>query len=131
MSRASGSSALSQRLPIDRRRRAAAGALDPEALLIEWRVLDRDVLPVDVEFVRDDHRQVHLRALTALGILAEDDDFAISVDFQKRPRLVGGAACRCAAPFLPEHGRWIEIDGDHQATARESGGAEEGAALHR
>ena len=100
-----GGAALAQRIPVDRRRGAAAGALDAEALFVERRVLDRDVLPIDVEFVRDDHRQVDLRALAALRVLAEDRDRAVGIDLEERPRLVVGAAGRCAAAFLAEHVR--------------------------
>jgi hypothetical protein len=126
-----GGAALAKRIPVDRCRRAAAGALHAEALFVERRIVDGDALPVHVELVGDDHRQVHLRALAALGILAEDRDRAVGMNREEGPRLVVHAAGGQPAAFLAEDVGGIEVDGEHQAAAGNGGGAEERAAIQQ
>ena len=54
--------------------------------LIEIGQLDFDVLPIDVQLIRDDHRQVSLGTLADFGVLGKDVDGPVRVDADKRIR---------------------------------------------
>ena len=61
-----------QRIPVNRRGRAATGTLRAVLRFIKVGLLNADVLPVDVKFFRDEHGHARFDALTDLGILAHD-----------------------------------------------------------
>ncbi len=61
------------RAPLPARRLAAE--VDPE-----WQLLDRDVVPVDVEFLGQDHRQRGLHALADFRAACTDGDPVVRVD---------------------------------------------------
>ena len=60
---------LTHRIPVGRRRGAAAGDLRAVLRLIDVGLHDLDAAPVDVELVGDDHRQHVLDALPDLRVL--------------------------------------------------------------
>jgi hypothetical protein len=65
------------RQPVLRCRVAAARELAGEAVGVEWRLLDPDAAPLDVELVGDQHRQHRLHALPDLRVLRDDRDHAV------------------------------------------------------
>ena len=87
---------LAQRIPVGRRRRAAAGVLPAVLRLVEIGLLDPDALPLDVELVGDDHRQRGLDALPDLRVLRDDGDDVVGVILMKALGHEGG--CGAAVP---------------------------------
>ena len=80
----SGGADAAQRIVVERRRHAAAGELLSVLGRIEGRLFDPHVLPFDVEFLGDHHRQHRLDALADLGILRHDGDQAVWRDADER-----------------------------------------------
>ena len=71
---------------------------------VDVGLLDRDLLPVDVELLGDQHRQHRLDALADLGVLGDDRDRAVGVMRMNafgasggRRRRAGACACRASA----------------------------------
>ncbi len=71
---------LAHRQPVRRSSRAAAGDLAAVLRGIHVGLLDLYILPIDVEFVGDQHGQHGSDALADLGILGHDGDGAIRGD---------------------------------------------------
>ena len=67
-----GCACPAQRVPVGRRRGAAPGPLSAVGRFIEIRLLDPDVLPIDIELLGDQHRQHRLDALADFRILGHD-----------------------------------------------------------
>ena len=75
-----GGADAAQRIVVERRRHASARELLPVLGLVERRLFDPHVLPFDVEFLGDHHRQHRLDALANLGILRHDRYDAVGRD---------------------------------------------------
>src|SRR5260370_5291803 len=119
-----------QGIPVGRRRRAAPGSLRAIFRLIEVRLLDFHVLPVHVEFVRDDHGEFRLDSLPDLGILRHDRHDAIRGDANESvgPERGGKWGLGC----LPEpFRRWIGGKGQEQTASAHGSGAEKRAGPDR
>src|SRR5262249_43436240 len=86
---ASGCAATAQRIPIDRRGIAATGALRAEFRFFEVGLFDANVLPIHIELVSENHREMRFDALADFGILREDGDNAIRRDAEKSERSKG------------------------------------------
>jgi len=71
---------LPHRQPVRRRGAASTRTLPAVLLLVGQRLLDVDLLPVNVEFLGDKHRQHRLHALPDFGILGTDDDAVVGID---------------------------------------------------
>ena len=129
---AAGCADLAQRFPVGRRRVAAAGVLRAVLHLIEIRLLDADVFPVDVELFGDEHRQVRLHALADVRVLRHQRDDAVRGDRDERGRGQRWIGDR----NLREYVHRFEVAGDHHAAAGDGGDAEEiaprqGSGCHR
>src|SRR5207245_10603495 len=66
-----------KQIPVGRSGSTAAGALRSEFRFVEIGLLDANVFPVHIEFVRKNHGQMSFHALTNLGILGQNSDDAI------------------------------------------------------
>jgi len=75
-----GGADAAQRIVVERRRHAAARELLPVLGLVERRLFDPHILPFDVEFLGDHHRQHRLDALANLGIFRHDRHDAVGGD---------------------------------------------------
>jgi hypothetical protein len=75
-----GRADAAQGIVVERRRHAAARELLAVLGLVERRLFDPHVLPVDPEFLGDHHRQHRLDALANLGILRHDRHDAVGRD---------------------------------------------------
>ena len=84
-------------------------------------LFDPDRLPLDVEFLGDQHREHGLDALADLGILGDDGDGAVGADPDVDVRLEFGDAA------LAGSGR--QVRSEQQAAGGEGGDLEEGAAI--
>ena len=73
-------------LPVVRGSAAATRALDA-VLRVEIGLLDFDVLPIDIQFFGDEHREHGLDALTDFRIPREQGDRPVGRDANKRIRL--------------------------------------------
>ena len=89
---------LTHRIPVGRRRGAAAGDLRAVLRLIDVGLHDLDAAPIDVELVGDDHRQHVLDALTDLRVLRRDRHRAVGRDLHERQRVVAHAPALRAVP---------------------------------
>src|SRR5262249_25847774 len=88
--------ATAQRIPVDRGGRAAAGALWAKFCFVEVGLFDANVLPIDIEFVGENHREVRFDAVARFGILAQDGDGAVGRDSEKSERGEGRLrSCGC------------------------------------
>ena len=99
---AAGCADPAQRIVVQRRRPAAAGKLLAVFGGVERRLLDSHILPRNIEFFGDHHRQHGLDALADLRILRHDGDDAVGRDADKgvqRGGFAGGfRGCRhCGA----------------------------------
>ncbi len=78
--RARRRSSLPHGQPFTRGRPAAACALPAENLGVGMGLFDADLRPVDVQFLRDEHRQHRLGALADFSIFRADDDAIVRQD---------------------------------------------------
>ena len=62
------------------RRAAAAGCDLATVAVVQWRLLDSNVLPIHLQALRDHHRERRLDALPTFRVLADDRYLAIRVD---------------------------------------------------
>ena len=120
-----GCASPAQWVPVGWRRGAAPGPLSAVGRLVEIRLLDPDVLPVDIELLCDQHRQHRLDALADLWILGHDRQATVCGEMDKavwhergRP---GGLAERL--------GERIEIGGQDEPSAGHGTDAQKAAAI--
>ena len=117
-----------ERLPVGRRRGAAARSLRPIGRLVEARLLDRHLCPVDVEFLRNQHRQHRLDALADLRVLGHDGDAAIGSHLDERGRRERWRRRSPGRRRLASGDQVLGVEGKHDAPASERRDAQEGAA---
>ena len=126
-----GGAGAAQRFPVGRRARAAARVLRSVFRRIEIGLLQAHVLPLDAEFLGNQHRHRRLDALSHFRVLGDDGDEIVGRDANER---VG----REVASPCPERSRGglrervadaVERGGDHEAAASECADAEERAAV--
>ena len=122
-----GSADAAQRIPVDGRGRAATGSLRTIFCFVKIGLLDADILPVDVEFVGDNHGETGFYALADLRILAHDGDNAIRCDADEG----GGNECRGRGLWRlsKKFSDGIEMECNEDASAGDSGDAEKTAAI--
>ncbi len=114
-----------QRLPVQRRRHAAAGELPAVFGRVERCLLDPDPRPVGIELLGDQHRQHRLDALADLRVLREDRHAAVRHDPDKGvedPQLRRRGAGKCGARRRRQRGV------QQEAAAGEGSRPQEGAA---
>ena len=79
-----GRTRAAKRIPIRWSGSAAAGALRSKFRFVEIGLLDANVFPVHIEFVRKNHGQMSFHALTNLGILGQNSDHAVLRNTEER-----------------------------------------------
>jgi hypothetical protein len=116
-------------VPVAGRGGAAARDLTRVLRRVVRRLFNLDLLPIDLQFLRDQHRQARLDALSDLGVLGDDRDDAVGANLDE----VAGQNCR---PWRRTRGlehahgfERLEIGGEHHASAGEGGDAQEGTAI--
>jgi hypothetical protein len=116
-----------QRIPVDRRGRAATGSLGTIFCFVEIGLLNADIFPIDVKFVGDNHGQTGLYALADLRVLAHDGDHAVSSDAEE------GGGQECSGRELRRLGKdiadGIEMEREEEASACDCGDAKKGATI--
>ena len=110
-----GGADAAHRLPVERRRHAAAGEL-LAVDRIQQRLLGAHLRPVRIELLRDQHGQSRLHALTDLGVLGDDGDDAVRRDADEGVELRSRAwSCRNRLVRL---GDAPQVERQEQAAAR-------------
>jgi hypothetical protein len=69
---APGRADTAERLPVQWRGHAAAGELRAVGVLVEKRLLDADLVPVDVELFGNEHGEHGANTLSDLRVLGQD-----------------------------------------------------------
>ena len=72
-----------QRIPIDRRGRAATGALRTVLRFLKIGLFDAHIFPIDVQLFGDEHGQARFDALSDFRILGHDGDHIVASDAHK------------------------------------------------
>ena len=124
---AAGSADAAQRIPIGGSGSAATGALWAVFSFVEIGLLDADILPIDIQFVGNDHRKMSFDALADFGILAHDGHDAIRRYAKKRRGLEGSR--RSLRGLGKNFSDRIEMESDENASAGDSGDAKKTAAI--
>jgi hypothetical protein len=129
---AARSTDAAQRIPVDRRGRAAASALSAIFGFVEVGLLDSNRFPIDVEFIGDDHRQAGLYALANLGILTHDGDGAVGSYAdegewkERRGRRLRRRRLRCCGK---RSSNGLEMISEQKAASRNGGDTKKSAAI--
>ena len=72
-----------QGIPVDGSSGAPAGALRSVKGFVQISLLNANILPIDVQFFRNEHRERSLDALADFGILGRDGNQTVGMDVNK------------------------------------------------
>ena len=123
----SGGAHLPHGKPVSRRRGAASGALPVVFGLVVIGLLHLDALPIDVQFLGDQHGQHRLHALAHLRILGDDSDRAVRHHRDVVVRLRGSG--HHAAPLRAGFPRRRQTE--HHAAPGQQADLQKGTALQQ